>query len=756
MPESNASIGIVTIAHGFTTAENDDGVRELTLDSPIYADDIITTGADGSAVEIHFNDGAILSQGPNSHIEIDDYVFDPVDSTGKMVIKLMEGTIRSVTGTIVDANPEGFSIETPLATIGIRGTTTGHIVGPDGQEQHVVIDFVDKPVVITPVNGGPLRLIASDGLGVTATGAGMGEVGPAPAGLLASLEQLSSESLQQAPPSDDPQDAEEELQDNDKPAEDGEQQDETGETPAETTEPMTLTDSGVLGQPAANTPPPVFPQVAEAAQQPPSPPAAQAQAADVIAGLDVEQDDPETPVVTPPSTPEVEQTVDLSGMDQALTIVLANDSTGYYEVTGDASTRTSLDPAIINAIGSETKANTITGDARDNTLTGGDQADNINGQEGNDDIIGNGGGDILNGGDGTDTLSYAGLNAAVSVNLAAQSATYTVDSTNHTDTVFNFETVIGSEHADTLWGDTDDNTLFGQAGDDTLWGGNGGNDRLFGGDGDDLFRFHNNLQGSLDGGEGTDSLYVWSSGNYDLEGITEITDVEQILFRVAASSAQVTLEFSDFEDFGDSDGLHVDSMQDSTNEQLEFTVTSTTGEDASMDLSETTFGTFWTNGDGTVKLSGDDGNDTITGTSVSDTIFGNAGNDIIIGGTEADDITGGSGADIFRYQATTEGGDTINDFNSAEGDSFVFDSGGFGAVTDAGVLDVSHFKEVSSGYKADGSTGLDNENQHYVYYNDGTEFELYYDDDGNGNNQGTLIASFDSDIDLDHTDITIA
>ncbi|MBC17697.1 MAG: hypothetical protein CL942_11675 [Desulfovibrio sp.] len=753
MPESNISIGIVTIAHGSATAQGNDGVRQLTTDSPVYADDIITTGANGSAVEIHFNDGAILSQGPNSHIAIDEYIYDPADSTGEMVIKLFEGTIRSVSGEIVDANPEGFSIETPLATIGIRGTTTGHIVGPDGLEQHVVIDFVDKPVVITPTDGGPLRLIAQDGLGVTAAQGGIGEVGPAPAGLLASFEQLSSESLQESPPSEDDQDGEDEFQDNDKPADDG-QPDATGEAPDTPTQPISLTTPGVMGQAETPSTPPAFPQMTQAVDQVAPAATSLAQTTTVVDATS-EQDDIDTPVVSPESTPGVQRTIDLSDMGADLTISLASDSTGFYEETGDPSTRTGLDSNIVNAIGSETNANNMTGDERGNTLTGGEQLDTINGNAGDDTISGNGGGDNLDGGDDTDTLSYAGLNAGVDVDLSTQSSDYTINSIDYQDTVSNFENVIGSAHDDTLWGDNGDNTLFGQAGNDTLWGGNSGVDRLYGGDGDDLFKFHNNLEGTVDGGDDTDSLLVWSSGSYDLQGITEITDVEQILFRTAAATAEVTMEYADFEDFGDNDGLHVDSMQNSTNETVVFTVNSASGEDASMDLSDTTFGTFWTNGSGTVKLSGGDGNDTITGTSRSDTIFGNAGNDTIIGGEDGDVITGGAGADIFRYEDTDEGGDTINDFNSAQGDSFAFEADGFGAVTESGQLDASHFKEVSAGYKGDGSSGLDNENQHYVYFNDGSQFELYYDADGNGGDSGTLIATFDSDVGLDHTDITI-
>ncbi len=213
MPDTANQIGVVTISHGTATAEGTDGVRPLAMDSPVFAEDVINTGDAGSAVEIKFNDGALLSQGPNSSIILDTYVYDPVQSTGEMTVKLLEGTFRSVTGEIVDMNPEGFQLETPLATIGIRGTTTGHTVGTNGQEAHVVVDFVDKPVVVRPTSGGPIRVVTADGQAVSASSAGLSPIVRATPSQMATFEQLSSQSLQQGAPSFDPDAAEKEAED---------------------------------------------------------------------------------------------------------------------------------------------------------------------------------------------------------------------------------------------------------------------------------------------------------------------------------------------------------------------------------------------------------------------------------------------------------------------------------------------------------------------------------------------------------------
>ncbi len=191
-------IGTITILHGTAQAEGPDGVRILEADSPVYNSETISTGVK-AAVEITFTDGATLSQGPNSQVQLDDYVFDPDSDAGEITIGLLEGTFRSVTGQIVDMNPEGFTIETPTATIGIRGTTTGHAIAKGGMEAHTVLDFVDKPVLFQGV-GGALRIISEDGMSVGSTPTGLSPAFRAPASQLAVFRQLSPEALQRGLP----------------------------------------------------------------------------------------------------------------------------------------------------------------------------------------------------------------------------------------------------------------------------------------------------------------------------------------------------------------------------------------------------------------------------------------------------------------------------------------------------------------------------------------------------------------------------
>lgn len=81
------------------------------------------------------------------------------------------------------------------------------------------------------------------------------------------------------------------------------------------------------------------------------------------------------------------------------------------------------------------------------------------------------------------------------------------------------------------------------------------------------------------------------------------------------------------------------------------------------------------------------GNDIINGGAGDDIIFGQEGNDRITGGLGKDLLHGGSGADTFVYNNTNEGGDTILDFDAAEGDvldlSTLLSGIGYDPVNDA-------------------------------------------------------------------------
>lgn len=136
-------------------------------------------------------------------------------------------------------------------------------------------------------------------------------------------------------------------------------------------------------------------------------------------------------------------TADYSASTEAVAVDLGLGTATGGEAEGDTFV------SIENLIGS-IYADTLTGDYEYNTFTGGAGADQ------------------LNGGDGGDTASYAGSDAAVTVDLDAGTGS---GGDAEGDTLSLMENLIGSDFGDTLTGDAGFNLLEGAGGADAMNGG---------------------------------------------------------------------------------------------------------------------------------------------------------------------------------------------------------------------------------------------------------------------------------------------
>ena len=74
-------------------------------------------------VNIKFKDNTTVKVTENSALVIDDFVYDPKNAAGgKLSLKAAAGTVRYVSGNIAHNNPNSVKINTPTASIAVRGT----------------------------------------------------------------------------------------------------------------------------------------------------------------------------------------------------------------------------------------------------------------------------------------------------------------------------------------------------------------------------------------------------------------------------------------------------------------------------------------------------------------------------------------------------------------------------------------------------------------------------------------------------------
>jgi hypothetical protein len=92
--------------------------------------DRVVTGAD-SAASVVLRDGTTMVVGPSSRLDVKEFHFDATTQDGGLLVSLLRGSMRMITGLIGKKQPDAVRVETQTATIGIRGTD--FIVQADAQ-----------------------------------------------------------------------------------------------------------------------------------------------------------------------------------------------------------------------------------------------------------------------------------------------------------------------------------------------------------------------------------------------------------------------------------------------------------------------------------------------------------------------------------------------------------------------------------------------------------------------------------------------
>ena len=120
---AQSTAGRVDFAIGGVSATVGSGVpRFLAKGALIFSGDTINTDGTGRA-QIRFTDGAYVSLQPQTQFRVDEYRYGgAADGQEKGFFSLLKGGLRTITGVIGHTNRDSYQVQTPVATIGIRGT----------------------------------------------------------------------------------------------------------------------------------------------------------------------------------------------------------------------------------------------------------------------------------------------------------------------------------------------------------------------------------------------------------------------------------------------------------------------------------------------------------------------------------------------------------------------------------------------------------------------------------------------------------
>ncbi|XWN29346.1 MAG: type I secretion C-terminal target domain-containing protein [Devosia sp.] len=311
----------------------------------------------------------------------------------------------------------------------------------------------------------------------------------------------------------------------------------------------------------------------------------------------------------------------------------------------------------------------------DNTLIGQGGVDFLYGYEGDDTLIGGSGNDTLNGGDGLDSADYSTDVAAVTVNLAAGTAT---DGNGDTDTLISIENVIGSDYDDTITGDANANVLTGGSGDDVVDGGadtdtvSYGNDAAGvsvnlstgtatdgNGDTDTLASIENVIGSDHNDtitGDANANVLVGGAGSDTLDGGAGVDTVD---YSAATSGVVVNL-------------YHDTWAYDGSNTIASLTAFDGVGGTDTLvsieNITGSAYDDYLLGANHVVNtIDGGAGNDFVGGAGENDILSGGTGNDILNGSGGADSLDGGAGDDelVDELNSTVIGGTGVDTYRVA-------------------------------------------------------------------------------------------
>lgn len=145
-------VGAVDEFTGNATVTRADGSTEqVGMGTKIYEGDIIETGSDG-AVNIMFVDETTFAVSEDARMAIDEYVFDASTQDGVQNFSVLKGVFVFTSGLIGREDPDDVMIETPVGSIGIRGT----IIAGDVDNGEITV--VEGAIVLRDFSGNELTL----------------------------------------------------------------------------------------------------------------------------------------------------------------------------------------------------------------------------------------------------------------------------------------------------------------------------------------------------------------------------------------------------------------------------------------------------------------------------------------------------------------------------------------------------------------------------------------------------------------------
>jgi len=114
-------IGTIKAVQGNVFIQVGSTIFDAKPNDKLYEGYLIET-EDDSSIGLVFIDGTQLSIGPGSQVIINRYLFSPKQKNYLFDVMIQNGSAIYSSGKLGELSPESIKVQTPEATIGVRGT----------------------------------------------------------------------------------------------------------------------------------------------------------------------------------------------------------------------------------------------------------------------------------------------------------------------------------------------------------------------------------------------------------------------------------------------------------------------------------------------------------------------------------------------------------------------------------------------------------------------------------------------------------
>ncbi len=146
--EADTGDSIGTAASIATEVTGKTPTQSVTLKTGdgVYQNETLVSNTTGIG-QFQFRDGTKLALGPGSTLVLDNFVYGGDASQAKVVINLTQGALRFITG---NASHDAYQINTPTATIAVRGTAFDVYTKPNGE---MAVAMINGAIEVCPHQG---------------------------------------------------------------------------------------------------------------------------------------------------------------------------------------------------------------------------------------------------------------------------------------------------------------------------------------------------------------------------------------------------------------------------------------------------------------------------------------------------------------------------------------------------------------------------------------------------------------------------